>query len=167
MQVFECVLFDTEFTAWEGSKVRKWSLEWEHRELIQLAAVRLKFDAGQAHITATFNEVICPKINPDLSDYIVELTGITQGIVDEMGVDYLSAINLFYEFCHQGSLKTFSWGEDMGVLVENCILNNMETPNFHGGFANLQSLARKSWDALDLVAPVRITANPVSLLSRS
>ncbi|TRY33257.1 exonuclease domain-containing protein [Aliiglaciecola sp. M165] len=143
MQVFECVLFDTEFTAWEGSKARNWSQDWEHREIIQLAAVKLRFEHDKATIAATFNEVVCPKFNSDLSEYIVQLTGITQKIVDEMGVDFSSAISLFHDFCHKGSLRTFSWGDDMSVLDENCALNNIAVPDFASGFANLQRIAKK------------------------
>ena len=34
------ILFDTEFTAWEGSQNRNWSLCWEHRELISISALK-------------------------------------------------------------------------------------------------------------------------------
>ena len=42
----EFVLFDLEFTAWEGSLERGWSEPWEAREIIQIGAVRVKDDAG-------------------------------------------------------------------------------------------------------------------------
>ena len=35
------VLFDTEYTAWEGSHERDWSGEGEHREIIQVSPSRL------------------------------------------------------------------------------------------------------------------------------
>lgn len=144
MQVFECVLFDSEFTAWEGSKERNWSLPWEHRELIQLAAVKLRIDHSSATIVATFNELILPMFNPNLSDYIIELTGIQQNVVDEMGVDYVSAITLFHDFCARGNLKALSWGNDKGILEENCVLHAMQMPTFHHGFLNLQSVAKQN-----------------------
>ena len=36
------IIFDTEFTAWEGSQERKWSGENEFRELVQISAIRVK-----------------------------------------------------------------------------------------------------------------------------
>jgi len=36
-------LWDTEFTAWEGSWQRGWSEDWEHREIISIAAIRVKW----------------------------------------------------------------------------------------------------------------------------
>ena len=36
------IIFDTEFTAWEGSMERNWSGENEYRELVQISAFRIK-----------------------------------------------------------------------------------------------------------------------------
>ena len=36
----QIIIFDTEFTAWEGSAQRNWSFDWEYREIIQIAAVK-------------------------------------------------------------------------------------------------------------------------------
>ena len=33
------VVFDLEYTAWEGSMGRCWSEDWEHREIVQIGAV--------------------------------------------------------------------------------------------------------------------------------
>ena len=33
------IIFDTEFTAWEGSMERKWSGENEYKELIQISTL--------------------------------------------------------------------------------------------------------------------------------
>ncbi|GAB2687768.1 exonuclease domain-containing protein [Aliiglaciecola aliphaticivorans] len=100
MQVLECVLFDKEFTAWHGSKQRNWSENWEHRELIQIAAVKIRMTRDSASILASFNELIRPTINPQLSDYITNLTGIEQAMIDEMGVDFASALKQFHLFCN-------------------------------------------------------------------
>ncbi|MDO6711131.1 3'-5' exonuclease [Aliiglaciecola sp. 2_MG-2023] len=143
MQVFECVLFDTEFTAWVGSKQRNWSKSWEQRELIQLAAVKLSVSASSVSILASFNELIKPTINPQLSDYITNLTGIEQNMIDELGVDFASALTQFHHFCGQGKLPVYSWGNDLSVLQQNCKLYAVELPEFQQGFHNLQFIARK------------------------
>lgn len=91
----QLIIFDSEFTAWQGSKERRCSESWEYRWLIQLAAVRLELGEDGVESLSSFNELVKPVINPTLSDYIVNLTGISQGIVDDLGVDFSSAMNLF------------------------------------------------------------------------
>ena len=53
------ILFDTEFTAWPGSQKRGWSLPNEHREIIQIAAFKIK----DFKIVDTLNIYIKPTIN--------------------------------------------------------------------------------------------------------
>ena len=65
--MIEFVVFDTEFTAWEGSMQRQWSEPWEHREIIQIAAVKVQASSTNVRITETFNELVLPVINPTLS----------------------------------------------------------------------------------------------------
>lgn len=142
MQAFDCVLFDTEFTAWEGSKQRNWSLEWEHRELIQLAAVRICVSSKGVEVLSSFNELVKPQLNPNLSDYISHLTGIEQTVVDDMGVDFGSALTQFHQFCERGELCAYSWGNDSRILAENCALYHTAKPSFEAGFQNLQHIAR-------------------------
>ena len=40
------VVFDLEWTAWEGSIQRGWSEDWEHREIVQIGAVLVDALAG-------------------------------------------------------------------------------------------------------------------------
>lgn len=138
----EClVIFDTEFTAWQGSHLRGWSESWEFRELIQIAAVKISIDAKGVEILSTFNELVKPSRNPRLSDYIVDLTGISQSMVDDLGVDFPSALEQFYQFCHQGELRCLAWGNDPNILRENCQLNDIIMPEFSGGFTDLKKRA--------------------------
>lgn len=164
MQAFDCVLFDTEFTAWEGSKERNWSLEWEHRELIQLAAVRICVSSQGVDVLSSFNELIKPQLNPNLSDYISHLTGIEQLVVDDMGVDFGSALTQFHQFCERGELRAYSWGNDFRILAENCTLYRTPKPAFDAGFRNLQQIARQlELPGSDLASGDLARANGVSL----
>ena len=137
------VIFDTEFTAWQGSKERKWSLDWEHREIIQIAAVKVELAQAGAKVVSSFNTLVKPTRNPIISDYIVELTGIEQHVLDEMGVDYPAALQQLYSFCSQGTLPCYSWGNDKHILIDNCLLNGIQMPDFSADFYNLHSMARK------------------------
>lgn len=135
----ELVVFDTEFTAWPGSVERQWSGPDEHRELIQLAGVRLQRQGQQLQVVNSFNELIKPTLNPQLSSYIVSLTGIDQPMLDEMAVDYDSALTLFHQFCHHGALPCYSWGPDEAILIENCHLHQTPLPSFKNGMFDLKA----------------------------
>lgn len=135
------VVYDLEFTAWPGSNSRKWSESWELREVIQLAAIKVAISRNGAMIVSTFNELVKPCVNPILSDYIIELTGINQSTIDEMGVDFQSALIQFHHFCQEGKLACYAWGGDEQVLRENCTINKHTMPEFAAGFVNLQQIA--------------------------
>ncbi|MCF2947255.1 exonuclease domain-containing protein [Paraglaciecola aquimarina] len=137
------VIFDTEFTAWQGSKERNWSEVWEHREIIQIAAIKVQIDLTELKIISSFNCLVKPKINSKLSDYIIDLTGIEQHVLDEMGVDFPAVLQQFYQFTEQGSLACFAWGKDNHVLTDNCLLNGIDMPDFCKGFHNLHAMIRK------------------------
>lgn len=139
-QRYRCVIVDTEFTAWEGSAQRGWSGDNEHRELIQIGAVKLTMTPSSASVSERFNVLVKPAINPRLSDYIIELTGITQPMVDEHGVDAASAITSLYHFCEDGQLPIWCWGTDGVVLQENAILGDFPMPEFSEGIHNLQAV---------------------------
>ena len=140
----QIIIFDTEFTAWEGSTQRNWSLDWEHREIIQIAAVKVDLSPSGAQVVSSFNTLVKPTINPALSDYIIQLTGIEQHVLDEMGVDYPAALQQMYLFSQQGTLPCYSWGNDKNVLIDNCLLNVIDMPQFSAGFYNLNTTIRNA-----------------------
>lgn len=137
------IIFDTEFTAWQGSQERNWSEPWEFREVIQIAAVKVKVGENGIEVLGSFNELLTPIRNPLLSEYIVDLTGISQEMVDEFGIDFTSALKQFHDFCERGQITCFAWGSDPAVLEENCFLNDINMPEFSAGFVDLRQLAKK------------------------
>ena len=96
------VVWDTEFTAWPGSQERGWTGPGEHRELVQIGAVALAATAEFKEI-ATFERVIQPTINPRLSPYFMELTGISQERVDCDGIPFPAALEAFADFVNRWS----------------------------------------------------------------
>src|SRR3989338_11023344 len=104
------VVFDTEYTSWEGAQARKWSGPNEYREIVQIGAVRV--DAS----TPDFKEVdslliyVKPVKNPTLSQYFIDLTGITQETVDTRGVTLAEAVQKFYTW--SAGYTCYSWGLD-------------------------------------------------------
>ncbi len=117
-------VFDLEYTAWPGSRARRWSEPWEHREVIQIGAVRLDAGAGFAELES-FADLVRPERNPRLSDYITDLTGITDAMIVAEGIAFVEALAHFTDFA-QGPIMTF--GGDGEVLRENCALAGIDMP---------------------------------------
>lgn len=122
------IIFDTEFTAWEGSMERNWSGENEYRELVQISAFRIKKKGNKIAITKKLNLYILPRINRNLSEYFIKLTGITQEIIEERGIPFNQAMATFYRFCKnekEQKYPMYSMGNDYGVIKENLKLNSI------------------------------------------
>lgn len=64
-----------------------------------------------------YETLVSPVVNPQLSPYFTELTGITQESVDRHGVPPAQALGEFLGFCR--GQTTLSYGNDMVVLGEN------------------------------------------------
>ena len=124
------IIYDIEYTAWEGSLQRNWSFDFEEQEVIQIGAVMIEFDTIDLQIISTFNEFVKPTINPNLSNYISNLTGIYQTHMDHHGLDLNDALSKFEVFCDCGSLCTFSWGNDANLVRKNAKLVGIEFPMF-------------------------------------
>jgi len=134
----EFIIVDTEFTAWEGSNERGWDKEWEHREIIQIGAVHVK-DLEEID---SFLVYVKPKINSELSEYIVKLTGITQEKIDSEGLSYRVAKEQFLTW--RGDFPAYSFaGRESDVFRENDDIN--EVPRIsEKGFFGLHGIFKKA-----------------------
>ncbi|MBI5645078.1 exonuclease domain-containing protein [Candidatus Kaiserbacteria bacterium] len=142
----EFVLFDLEYTAFEDSKLHKWSRPGEHREIIQIGAIRAT--SPDLNEQDSFLEYVRPAINPQLSDFIVGLTGITQIDIDSKGIPYPNAYRKFKTFV--GMIPAFCWGDDADVFAENNELADEpeELPN--GQFQNLRPILAPEFAAIGI-----------------
>ncbi len=119
------VMFDLECTTWDGAAARGWSGPGEHREVIQVGAT-----LTDERFTEQFalKVLVKPQINPILSDYCKNLTGITQEDIDQKGIDFPTFLQMFFRWCFEFELYCFdsrvdgSRLFDRDVLVENCNL---------------------------------------------
>lgn len=131
------VIFDTEFTTWEGAKERDWSGADEHRELVQIAAQ--KIDLKSAAVLDSFERLVKPEINPELSIYFTDLTGITQADVAADGVSFAEAYESFLAWADGLHKLSYSCREtdytDADVLEENIRLRelSLELPELEFG----------------------------------
>ena len=129
------VVYDLEFTTWEGARARGWSGPGEHREIVQIGAIRLDDSWDEV---ASLETLVRPRLNPVLSDYFVTLTGVTQAMVDARGVDFTTAQAQLAHFA-DGGLLLYANGEDAEVLAENCRLANVPPAIARDRFRNVRS----------------------------
>lgn len=117
------VIFDSEFTAWKGSQERNWSRKNEEKELVQIAGLKIKKLKTTIKVIEKINIYIKPKINPVLSQYFINLTGIKQITIDKKGITFKEALRIFYKFCK--NLNIYSYGNDYHIIKENLKLNKL------------------------------------------
>jgi len=109
------IIFDLEFTTWEGAFQRGWDGENEFREIVQIGALKVEYDTLK--VLGELNLLIKPARNPQLSQFFQDLTHVTQERVDREGMAFVEAFDRFAEFCDKALV--FSYGNDMVVLGEN------------------------------------------------
>ncbi len=109
------VIVDTEFTSWEGALENNWGEDWQHREIIQISA--MKIDKNTLEVKDTFDRLVLPEINPLLSDFIVDFTGITNEKVQLEGIPFEEAFEKFTNFVDNDMVWCYGW--DGEVFEEN------------------------------------------------
>lgn len=124
------VVYDLEYTTWEGARDRGWTGPGEHREVVQVGAVRLDGGAG-------LSLLVRPRLNPVLSDYFIRLTGVTQERVEAQGMGFEAALARLEAFAAGAVLV--SNGADEAVLRENCRLTGLAFP-FEGRCRDVSAL---------------------------
>jgi|GEM_PF-71640 uncharacterized protein len=108
------VVFDLEFTAWEGVLPTRWMRPGEFKEIVQIGAFLV--DDNFVPLDS-FERLVRPRINSVLSDYLVDLIGITNADIAARGVDFLDAYRAFLAFAD--GLPLFAYGRDDLVFEDN------------------------------------------------
>jgi len=117
----DLIVWDLEFTSWEGAQARDWSGPGEEKEIVQIGAVRLSPTFEEI---AAFDLLVLLRLNPILSDYFKALTGLSQERLEADGVSWPEALSRFSAFCHGAGLILAN-GSDGEVLERNCDLWHM------------------------------------------
>lgn len=120
-------ILDLEFTAWEGSVERRWTGPGEEVEIVQIGMAIFADNTGIEEIDS-LEIFVRPCINPDLSDYFIALTGITQEEVDREGITFPDALKRVSEFIANSIETIHCFGSDGNVLRINCDLMGIDTP---------------------------------------
>lgn len=125
------IIFDCEMTAWKDSLKYNWNRDFEEPELINCCAYKIENLNHDLKIIESFNYYIKPKINPILSEYIINLTNITQDNIDILGLDFIDFIEKFYKFSkyinkNYIDLNLYSYGQDYTEIERNLKLNHIK-----------------------------------------
>jgi len=127
------VVYDLEFTAWDGSMAERWLAPGQFREVVQIGAVKL--DAATLEERAAFEVLVKPRLNPVLSEYFERLTGIANAEVARRGVDFLEAYQRFLAFAD--GAPTCAFGRDDLIFAENFELYGLRSPPRAPPYANI------------------------------
>ena len=134
----EFVIFDTEYTAWEGSKERNWTGENEHKEIVQIGAIRV----NNLEETNSLMVFVRPAMNPKLSDYFKDLTGIAQNDIDEEGKSLEESLRKFSEWSL--GLPLYCYGYDGQIMKENADLVHARFPFVEGRFRDVREVFQEA-----------------------
>lgn len=113
------ILFDTEYTSWKGC-LENGRADWQKKEIVQIAA--LKID-NHLQVESEFNVYVKPEINPVLSDYFIDLTGITNEKLAAEGVPFYEAYARFKAFAEGCICYSHAWGAPSGSLADGEVMN--------------------------------------------
>jgi inhibitor of KinA sporulation pathway (predicted exonuclease) len=117
------VILDLEWTSWKGNHCgnnQEKRKSWQKKEIIQIGGV--KFDKNYK-IIDKLNIYVKPIFNPILSDYIKNLTGISQKKLEKTGMIFAQSYKIFKKFCK--GTKIFSNGDDNLIMKINLDYNNL------------------------------------------
>lgn len=132
------IIIDTEYTTWPGALENGWSSPGQHREIVQIAAIRVDEDFNEVE---HFDLIVRPSINPTLSDLFIQLTKISQATVDTQGLAFSEALTKLIAFC--STEEIICMNSDGGVFEENCKLNSIDDFPLRGRFRRLRPLLEK------------------------
>ena len=122
------VIFDTEYTSWKGCQEYGWHGK-QKREVVQIAAIKVSNDL---RVIGTLNILCKPTINPVLSDYFTNLTGITNSMINAKGIKFANAYKKFKKFVGESPCLSHGFGgkwndkSDGDIIIENFRLYKMQ-----------------------------------------
>jgi len=126
-ETINIAFFDAEYTARTAD-------DRGMQEMIQCALLVCQLEISDDHKIVSFSaepiysfsSFVQPRYTPELSDYIMDLTSISQNDV-EMGCSFSTAIDTFYDIINQYHVKkVLVWGPDLIILKRNCALQGIE-----------------------------------------
>lgn len=118
---------------------RDWSGAGEYKEIVEIGAIKIATD--QLTEIDEFDIYVKPTKNPELSNFFINLTGITQQTLNQKGIQFSEAIRKFATWA--GEIPLFSYGMDHEVLRANCELLKILFPFHEEKFHNIKDIFEK------------------------
>ena len=120
------IITDFEWTSWKGNYTGKYLEQekrqtWQKKEIIQIGAIKVN---ENLKIEKKLNIYVKPVFNPVLSEYIKDLTGLRQSLIDKKGVEFEIAFKTFLDFTDNNLI--ISNGDDGKVLYLNLKYHNIK-----------------------------------------
>lgn len=107
-------------------------------EIIQIGAVKLDEHFAQ---TATFNQMICPRIYPKLHPFVEKITGLTEADLENQGT-FAEAYEAFLAFIGKEDTILCTWGpDDIKSLFRNILYYNLDADALSTRYINIQPYA--------------------------
>ena len=125
--MYEFAILDTEFTAWKGSLERGWSLNWERREIINMAAIKFN---NFSNVNIRSFDILCKtnKVKP-LPIYIQKLTKISENKINSLGKTFPIGLKKITRFFSDVKI-IYVIGWDKKIIIENCKSHKLINPSF-------------------------------------
>ena len=82
------IVFDTEYASWQGF-LNAPEEEKKKAEIVQIAA--LKINSRDLSVAEKLNLYVKPRFAPKLTDYFINLTGITDELLAQEGIPFPEA----------------------------------------------------------------------------
>ena len=123
--VSDFYILDVEYTACKNSLENNWNKDNEWREIIEIGAILISHRNNQYKIVSELNLSVKPTLNPILSQYIIDLTGITQERIDLHGIKFKSAAHQLNQF-FINSIPIIFNGNDGQIFRENYAINDLQ-----------------------------------------
>ncbi len=101
----QLIIFDTEYASWQGFLTAP-EAEKKKAEIVQIAAV--KVNLPDLSVAENLNLYIKPHFTPRLTEYFINLTGITDALLEQEGLPFPEAYRRFKQFA--GRLPCYSHG---------------------------------------------------------
>ena len=112
-------------------------------EIIEWGCAKLDKDFN---IISTYQQIVKPQMHPKLTQFCIDLTGITQKMIDKEGIPFKESYEQFLKW-RGSSTQWGSWGAyDRYQLIQDCKLHNLQYGKLFGNrkHTNLKQL-HQNW----------------------
>jgi len=112
-------------------------------EIVEIGAVRIN-TANPSDTEQHFSILVQPVHNPQLSEYFIKLTSISQQRLDSEAVSLKEALDAFQTFAN-GTTHFYSYGEDGDIISQNCALLDINNPLNDKTMVNARAAIKASY----------------------